>query len=159
MKALAERVVDRNRGAAHEDDEIVVGGETGGDAIDVATENLRGVGQGLAAGELQLVRAEKSRVSAKLLHAGLEGIAGAGAGMLEEHAQRLPGQVRVRLRPLPLDLEPERGFDQCIDVGTREVEVGEDAAAVQTGSGDARRGVVDPGKDLTARPELRCSRR
>ena len=66
--------------------------------------------------------------------------------------KRLPGQVGVRLRPLALDLEPERGFDQGIDVGARQIEVGEDAAAAQTGSGDARRRVVDPGKDLTARP-------
>ena len=101
VKALGERVVDRHGGSAHEDDEIVVGGETSGDAIDVATENLRGVGQGLAARELEIVRTEKGRVAAKLLHAGLEGIAGAGAGMLEEHAQRLPSQVRVRLRRAP----------------------------------------------------------
>ena len=146
------RVVDRNRGAAHEDDEIVVRGETGGDAVDVATKNLRGVGQGLTAGELQLVRAEKGRVPAKLLHAGLKGVAGAGAGMLKEHAQRLPGKVWMRLRPLPLDLEPERGFDQGIDIGARQVKVGEDAAAVQTGSSEARGGVIDPGENLTACP-------
>ena len=72
--------------------------------------------------------------------------------MLEEHAQRLPGQIWVRLRSLALDLEPERGFDQGIDVGARQVEVREDAAAVQTGRGDARGGVVDPGEDLTACP-------
>ncbi len=66
--------------------------------------------------------------------------------------KRLPGQIRVRLRPLTLDLEPERGFDQGIDVGARQIEVGEDAAAVQTGRRDARGRVVDPGKDLTARP-------
>ena len=64
-----------------------------GDAVDVATENLRGVGQGLTTGELQLVRTEKGRVPAELLHAGLEGVAGAGARMLKEHAQRLPGKV------------------------------------------------------------------
>ncbi len=86
-KRSRERVVDRNGGAAHEDDEIVVGAESGGDAVDVAAENLRGIGQGLTAGELQVVRAEKGRVAAELLHAGLEGVAGAGAGMLEEHAQ------------------------------------------------------------------------
>ena len=112
------------------------------DTITLRTEDGR---------ELQLMRAEKGCVSAKLLHAGLEGIAGASAGMLEEHAQCLASQVLVRLRPLPLELEPERGFDQRIDVAAGEVQIGEDAAAVQTRSSEARGGVVDPGIGLLAR--------
>src|SRR5215211_7432533 len=55
------------------------------------------------------------------------------------------------LRALAFDLEPERRFDQRIDVGTREIEIGEDVATMQTGRRDARGGVVDPGEDLTAR--------
>ena len=63
-----------------------------------------------------------------------------------------PARYGCGCAALPLDLEPERGFDQGIDVGTREIEVGEDVAAMQTGRGDARGRVVDPGEDLTARP-------
>jgi hypothetical protein len=111
VEALGERVEDRNGGAAHEDDEIVVGTEPGGDAVDVTAEDLRGVGQGLTTGQLEIARAEKGRVAAELLHAGLEGVAGAGAGVLEKHAQRLSGQIRVWLCSLALDLEPEGGFN------------------------------------------------
>ena len=44
----------------------------------------------------------------------------------------------MRLHPLPLDLEPERSFNERVDVGARKIEVGENAAAVQTGSCNAR---------------------
>ena len=93
VEALGQRIEDRNGGAAHEGDEIVVGAEARRDPVDVAAEDLRGVGQRLAPGELKLVRAEKGGMAAELLHPGLERVARAGAGMLEEHAQGLAGQV------------------------------------------------------------------
>src|SRR5262249_28933064 len=58
----------------------------------VAREDRRGVGDGLAAAELDVARGKKHRESAELEHPGLEGDAGAGRGLLEDHREGLAGE-------------------------------------------------------------------
>ena len=60
-------------------------------AVEITGKDARGVGDGLAAGDLQVVGVEHHRQAAELMDADLEGDAGAGA-LLEEH--QAPGLVR-----------------------------------------------------------------
>ena len=84
-------------------------GDAGDDAVDVAAQDLRGVGETLAALDLQVVDAEEDGLAAELRHTRLEGDAGAGAGVLEDHAERLAGQVAVRLTRLAQLLQADGG--------------------------------------------------
>ena len=70
----------------------------GHDAVDVAREHLGGVGDRLAAAELDVAAGEEERVAAHLGHARLEADPGAGRGLLEDHPQRLAVHVVLVLR-------------------------------------------------------------
>ena len=129
-----EAVEDRERGGLGELHEIGVGGDAGDDAVDVAAQDLRGVGDRFAPLDLQVVDAEEDGLAAELGHAGLERDAGAGAGVLEDHAERLAGQVAVRLDPLAHLLQADRRVEHLVDLVSGEVGVGQDAAALQAGA-------------------------
>ena len=60
--------------------------------VDIARQHARGVGDGLAAAELRAVALQHDRIAAELAHADLEGDAGAGRRLLEDHRQRLAGE-------------------------------------------------------------------
>jgi hypothetical protein len=62
------------------------------DRIDHARDDPRAVLDRLAASELGVARREEERMTAELDHAGLEGDAGAGRGLLEDHRQRPAGE-------------------------------------------------------------------
>ena len=68
-------------------------GDPGHQGVDVAAQDLGGVADRLAPLHLQVVDAEEDRLAAELGHARLERDPGPGAGVLEEHAERLAGQV------------------------------------------------------------------
>ena len=60
--------------------------------VDVAREHLRGVGDRLAAAELDVARGEEQGVAAELVHAHFERDPRARRGFLEDHRQGLPGE-------------------------------------------------------------------
>ena len=59
------------------------------DGVDIAGQDPRRVGDGLAAAELHLLAGEHQRLAAELAHADIEGDAGAGRGLVEDHRQHL----------------------------------------------------------------------
>ena len=72
---------------------VIVGADH--DAVEVAREHARGVADRLAPAELDVAGGEEERVSAELEGADLEGDAGAGAALGEDHPQRLAGERLV----------------------------------------------------------------
>jgi hypothetical protein len=67
------------------------------DAVHVAREHARGVGDGLAAPQLHVARGEEVRGAAQLRGPHLEGHAGARGRLHEQHGQRLAGQRARRV--------------------------------------------------------------
>ncbi len=82
----------------------------------------------LAAAELDVARGEEERVAAELEHADLERDARPGGRFLEDHAERLPGQLVAELRGVLLDVlresEDRRDFVGGVVVDGDEVLVG-----------------------------------
>ena len=64
-----------------------VGTGTQHDHIHVARQHTRGIGQGLAPPQLHVGGVEHDRPAAELEHGHLEGDAGTGGGLLEDHGQ------------------------------------------------------------------------
>ena len=87
-----EHVEDGDRGVRGELLEHRVGSGADAERGDVAGEDVGGVAQRLAAGELQVVGAQHQRVAAELVDAGLEGEPGARRGVLEEQRDAAPGE-------------------------------------------------------------------
>ena len=112
VEAFGQAVVDRHGRAGGECFEIGLAGEPAGDAVDVAAHDVGGVGQRFAARQLQIVDAEKGRMAAELLHAGFEGVARPRARVLEDHAERLAEQQRMRRSGRPQRFQPERRLEQ-----------------------------------------------
>jgi hypothetical protein len=67
------------------------------DRIDVARQDLGGVADGLGAAELHFGAGQEQRLAAELAHADIEGDAGAGRGLFEDHRQHLAGERLVAL--------------------------------------------------------------
>jgi hypothetical protein len=70
------------------------------DAVHVAREDAGGIADRLAPAELDVARREEERVPAELVGADLEGDAGAGGALGEDHRQRLAGERPLRYSPL-----------------------------------------------------------
>ena len=128
---VGEAVEDRHRRGRGDLLDIAVRGDAGDDAVDIAAQHLRGVGQTLAPLDLQVVHAEEDGLAAELRHTRFERDAGAGAGVLEDHAERLASQVAVRLARLAQLLQPDGGFEHLDDLVAGQIRVGEDAAPLQ----------------------------
>ena len=62
------------------------------DAVDVARQDARGVGDRLAAPELDVARRQKQRVAAELERADLERHARSGGRLHEDHRERFSGE-------------------------------------------------------------------
>ena len=77
------------------------------------------------------MHAEEDGLTAELRHARFERDASAGAGMLEDHAERLASQIPVRLARLAQLLQADSGLDHLDDLVAGQVRVGEDAAPLQ----------------------------
>ena len=65
------------------------------DRIDIARQNLGRVANRLGAAELHLGARQEQRLAAELAHADIEGDAGAGGGLFEDHRQHLAGERLV----------------------------------------------------------------
>ena len=74
-------------------------------ALAVAGEDDPHVLRALAVGDLRLVGVEEDGVAAELRHARLEGVAGPGRLVQEEHVERLVGEQAVRALCLPVGLQ------------------------------------------------------
>ena len=120
----------------------------------VAREHERGVAHGLAARELQLVRAQHHRVAAHLDDARLHRGARARRGVLE---QQRDGPVLEHARGGRLGLQLERAVEQAVQLLGGELLAGEQVARqVRTVlSGDA---VTPPDRPAAARARRRLRR-
>src|SRR4051812_21997857 len=74
------------------------------DAIDIAREHARGVGDRLAATKLHILIAQRDRLPAELAHGDVEGDARARRRPVEDHGERLA--LERRLAALAVALEP-----------------------------------------------------
>ena len=88
------------------------------DAVEVTGEDPGGVADGLAAAELDVTGAEEERVPSELEGADLEGDAGAGGALGEDHAQGLAGE---RLVAVVLALHSGREVEEGEELGRGEV--------------------------------------
>jgi len=86
------------------------------DAIHIAAQDLRGVGDRLAAANLQVVRAEEERMAAELRHPDLERDPRPSRGLLENHREALPAQRFVRLPGLRAILDARRELEEADQV-------------------------------------------
>ena len=92
MAGVGEAVDDGHRGVLGHFQQAFMGVGAHHDGIDVAAENLRGIGDGLAAAQLHVGRGEVDHVAAELAHPDLEADAGAGGGFFEDHRQHPAGE-------------------------------------------------------------------
>ena len=131
---LAERqaVDDRDRGLGGELDDDGMRSGPGHDGIDEPLEVEGDVPNALA-GAHDDVLGEIDRMSAELVHAGLERHAGAEAGALEEHRERPPGEWRRRVSAerAVLRLERLRAIKDPNDLVSRQIRNGQQVAAAQ----------------------------
>ena len=97
-------------GVARELLDVLVGEGADHDAVHVARQDARRVGDRLAAAELDVARRQEERVAAQLVGADLERDAGAGGRLHEDHRQRLAGEglLLVLAAPHPLGQVEER---------------------------------------------------
>ena len=89
VRGIGEAVDHRHGCVTGEIVELLGVVRTDHDRIDIARQDARRVGNGLAAADLAVRRAENDRIAAELAHRHLERDAGAGRWLLEDHRQRL----------------------------------------------------------------------
>src|SRR5450631_3966546 len=92
MRAPRQAVDHRHGGVFRQFGDRLVVENADHDGVDEARQHARGVGQRLAATELHFLRGQQNRLAAELTHGDVEGHAGAGRGLVENHGQRLAGQ-------------------------------------------------------------------
>ena len=107
---VGECVDDRNRRRVRPLVELRLEERADRDRIEVAREHARRIGERLAAGQLQLVRQQRHGRAAELGDRDGERDAGSGRRLLEEKAERPPGQARLVWIELQLGREVEDGF-------------------------------------------------
>jgi uncharacterized 2Fe-2S/4Fe-4S cluster protein (DUF4445 family) len=83
--------------------------------------HLAGVFHRFAAAELAVAGVQVDRRAAELVHAGLEGQAGAGRALLEHHHQRAVDQRVVDLVGLELALDDLGALDHVLELVAGEV--------------------------------------
>src|SRR5581483_3337505 len=95
------------------------------DRIAIARQHAGGIGDGLAAAKLHVLRIEHDRGATELVHGDLEGDAGSGRRPLEDHSEHRPLAQGLRpLRLLALAFNSDRVVEdraqglcvQCVDV-------------------------------------------
>src|SRR5919112_3775397 len=96
MVGVGEAIYHRYVGGAGELFEVPVVEGADHDGVDVAGQDAARVRGRLALADLDLLRTQVKRVAAELVHPDLEGDAGPIGGLLEDHGERAPAQLRVR---------------------------------------------------------------
>ena len=102
MVELGHAVDDGHRGALSQADDVLVTVHAGHHDVEQGAHDAGGVAQGLVAAELDGARAVELRMAAQIGHGRLEGEAGAGGDLLEDHAKALVAE-QVRVVPVNLD--------------------------------------------------------
>ncbi len=122
MLAEGQGVDDRDRGLGGKLGDHGVRPRPGDDGIDEPFEVASNVANALA-GAHHDVFGQVDRVTAELVHPGLEGHPGAKAGALEQHRDRPPGEGRPGVPALSqvLRFELRRKVIQAPDLGDRQV--------------------------------------
>ena len=88
-------------------------------------QDVGGVAQRLAAGQLQLIGAQHNGMAAQLVHAHLERQPGARRGLLEDQRDAAPGE---RLRGQRRGLQLERAIEQRVELAGGELGACEEMA-------------------------------
>ena len=102
-------------------------------AVEVAAQNLGGVSPGLLVGQLHLGGVVELRMAAQLGQAGLEGDAGTGGGVGEDHAEALVlQQLVVALAAIQLMLQIQGLIDEPLLLGLGEIHDAEEVLASQS---------------------------
>ena len=86
------------------------------DAVQIAAQHAGRILYRFAAANLQITVGQEQRLTAQLIHAGLEGNTGTGRGLLEDHAKALAFQVTMGNVVLSLILELIRQIEQTDDL-------------------------------------------
>ena len=115
---VGEPVDHRNRGEPGQllDLGVVVGADH--DAVHVAREHAGGIGDRLAAADLDVLAGEEEGLAAELVGADLKGDAGPGGRLGEDHGQGFPGEGGL---PVLLGLHPFGEVEELLDLRTAEV--------------------------------------
>ena len=95
MGGVGQRVDDGHGGVLGKLQQARMIGGADHDRIDIARQHLGRIADRLGAAELHFGAGEEQRLAAELAHADIEGDAGAGRGLLEDHRQHLAGQRLV----------------------------------------------------------------
>ena len=95
MAEVGQTVDDRDRAVLRQVLDLLLCIGADHDAVQIAGQNARGILHRLAAADLQVTVGQEQRLTAELIHAGFEGDAGAGGGLLEDHAEALALQMAV----------------------------------------------------------------
>ena len=99
---LGHAVEDGGGGAGGQALDVGVTVDAGHHDVEQGAHNAGGVAQGLMAAQLDGARAVELRMATEVKHGGLEGDAGAGGDLLEDHAQ---GLVAKEVRIVAVDLD------------------------------------------------------
>ena len=102
MVELGHAIDDGHRGALSQTDNVLVTVDASHHDVEQGAHDASGVAEGLVATELDGARAVELGVAAEVGHSGLEGEAGAGGHLLEDHAE---GLVAEQVRIIPVDLD------------------------------------------------------
>ena len=103
MRLVGEAVDDGNRGLLRELLDVRLRKRADHDRVEVTGENRCRIADRLPAAELEVAGRQVQADTAELVHPDLEGDAGAGGGLLEDHPERPPRKEVMRL---PGALEP-----------------------------------------------------
>src|SRR5690348_5577433 len=98
MQQVGEPVDDGNVGVLGQLLDVLMSERANHDAVDVARQHARGVGDRLPASELPVARREEERVSAQLKRPDLERDARARRRLHEDHGERLSGERLLVVR-------------------------------------------------------------
>ena len=88
------------------------------DAVDVAGEDAGGVGDRLAAADLDVLAGEEERLAAKLVGTDLKRDPGPGGRLGEDHGQRLAAEGGV---PIGTRFHPLGEVEELLDLGAAEI--------------------------------------
>ena len=100
MGIVGQRVDNRHGGVlGHFPHAVVIGGADH-DRIDIARQDTCRIADRLGAAELHFRAGQEERLAAELAHADIEGDAGAGGRLFENHCQHLAGERLVSLAGL-----------------------------------------------------------
>ena len=95
MAEIGQTIDDRNRAVLRQILDLLLCVGADHDAVQIAAQNARGILHRLAAADLKVTVGQEQRLTAELIHAGFEGNAGTGGGLLEDHAEALALQMAM----------------------------------------------------------------